>query len=226
VTEHPVPYSRRARARLGLSLAASSLSDTAAALVPTSGDAIVPPGAFVGLVARLIWQAEAVLEHAVILDRERGASWDVIAHELAADRQRVQERFGPAERRWRESLLQNWKPAAEDPEQVALGLDRWAARRDGAGAEEAAHQASAGLLRATLAEQITMALAEQRFLSDHEPLPTGAPSAERAAWEARRLEVFDRLARLFGRLARAQPDNRTFGEAAASARRRVVELSR
>jgi len=98
------PFNHRARARLALCQAARQLAEQAGALVPTTGDGHRQPGAWVQEAAQLAEGAREVLERAVIVERERGASWEDIGAALKTSRQAAHERFSEAEREWTAAL--------------------------------------------------------------------------------------------------------------------------
>jgi hypothetical protein len=91
---------------------------------------------------RLVAAAEEVLNRAVVWEREKGTTWEVIAEALGGRRkQTAQERFAEVVARWKAALLRPWQPAtdhdslssalpsgAEDPDQWAGRLDAWCRR--------------------------------------------------------------------------------------------------
>lgn len=83
-------------------------------------------------------EANALLEAAVVADRLRGASWAAVAEALDMSAEAAQERFGLAERRFREALLFPHRYpetgglgyaaapyAVEEPDRVRERLDAW-----------------------------------------------------------------------------------------------------
>src|SRR3984893_15151443 len=165
VTEHHAPFSRWALARLILSATAGELSDAARALVPTSQDSLAPPGAFVKRALDLQRDAETALQLAVIVERERGAAWDLIGSMVGGDQHSANQRFGLSELRWRDALRETWSPATRESEGQAAALDEWVAGGP-ARSEAGARPVTDGLPRAGITEEITMALAELRSLDD------------------------------------------------------------
>lgn len=138
VVRRPVgPFSRRARARLALSVAARRLSDLARQLVPTYADALADRGAFLREAQELVRQAEALRDCAVILERERGMSGDEIAAALGAGdpgttaAHELEEAWhGSLRLPWRspgngEELVRQVPEGADEPEAWAPRLDEW-----------------------------------------------------------------------------------------------------
>jgi hypothetical protein len=135
-------YPPRARARLALAVAARNLSDLARGAVRTTADRYAHEGEAVEDALRLVAAAEEVLNRAVVWEREKGTTWEVIAEALGGRRkQTAQERFAGVVARWKAALLRPWQPAtdqdsvysalpsgAEDPAQWASRLDAWCRR--------------------------------------------------------------------------------------------------
>ena len=129
-------------ARLAHAKAARELSDTARSAVTTHGDQQAEEGDFIAGALRLVHEADRVLELAVILERERGASWEAIGLTLGhITRQSAHARYAAAHREFLDALMfpvrrepgQAWGHSAlpdglDDPAQTASKLDVWAIR--------------------------------------------------------------------------------------------------
>jgi hypothetical protein len=225
----PTEYSRQARARVAFSLACRGLSDFARALVPTSSDGYAHPGEYIENAARIVGEAQQIMQLAVILEREHVTSWEDIGEALGTSKQAAHERFNPAVERWRAELAEPWVPdrggllslqlpdGAEDPAKWAEVLDEWVIRHhekwDG---DRGEHPVSGNLPLASVVEQVSMALAEVRALQEREHAGEATPE-QRHGW-------YQRKAELFQRLAEARPEDPAYAEAAANARRQLQEL--
>lgn len=225
----PITYSRRSRARVAFALACQQVSDYARHAVPTRSDGYARAGEYVEMGARLLSEAQQVLELAVILEREKGTSWEDIGAALDITKQTAHERFSAAFQRWRARLAEPWVPdrggllslqlqdGAEDPEKWARVLDDWVLRhRERSDVDPGEHPVSGNLQEASVVEQITTALAEVRALQERER-NGAATRSQRRAW-------FRRKAELFERLAEAESREPAYAEAAANARRQLEEL--
>jgi hypothetical protein len=80
------------------------------------------------------------------------------------------------------------------------------------------HPVSGNLPRASLVEQVSMALDELRALQERERAGS-ATTAQRWNWQRRKAELFERL-------AEARPEEPAYREAAENARRQLAELHR
>jgi hypothetical protein len=129
-------------ARLAHAQAARELSDTARAEVATHGDQEAEEGDFINRALRLVHEADRVLELAVVLERERGASWEAVGLALGSiTRQSAHERYAAAHHAFLDALMfpvrrepdQAWGQSAlpdglEDPPHTAGRLDVWSIR--------------------------------------------------------------------------------------------------
>jgi hypothetical protein len=111
-------------------------------MVRTTADRHSHDGESVEAASRLVTAAEEVLARAVVWERERGTTWEVIAEALGGRRkQTAQERFAGVISRWKAALLRPWHlgadpdvvyPAlpdgADDPGHWGQQLDAWYAR--------------------------------------------------------------------------------------------------
>src|SRR6266566_6414634 len=158
-------YSHKAQARVALSVAARQVSDAARSLVPTD-DRESGVGELVERAAQLVNEVRAVLERAVVYEREQGASWQTIGAALGISRQTAHERFAEVERRWQDALRRPYAEAgpggqralrlpdgAEDPERWGHQLDSWVIRhRDRADVDTGEHPVSGRQRAQTLLE--------------------------------------------------------------------------
>jgi hypothetical protein len=150
-------------ARLAHAKAARELSDTARAEVATHRDQQAEDGDFIARALRLVYEAERVLELAVVLERERGASWEAVGLALGQiTRQSAHERYAAIHHDFLDALMfpvrrnpdQAWGQSAlpdglDDPAHTAGKLDVWAIRHrepQEPGAEQIS-PVSAGLCR-------------------------------------------------------------------------------
>ncbi|HEX6245298.1 MAG TPA: hypothetical protein VFZ61_30460, partial [Polyangiales bacterium] len=173
-------YSRRALARLALSLKAAQVSEQATDLVPTLGDEWMPSGALLDEARRLLVAAEAVLQRAVTVERESGTSWSEVGRKLGMSEHAAQERFAANSQAWVDGVDSLMQPVeggieapllpgdgVDTPDQHAQRLDHWMAERD---AEEgdAQRQVSRGLEPAPLSEQLyRLGHVARRIAGDH-----------------------------------------------------------
>lgn len=134
-------YSRRSLARLTFSLGAAQLADRTTSLVATTSDSWGRPGELVHDALALVAAAEELLQRAVVVERERGASWTVLGEALDMTRQGAQQKFGAAADDWVQTIDQVMEPVGpsicarllpgegpEAPEQHAHNLDAWVLR--------------------------------------------------------------------------------------------------
>lgn len=196
-------YSQRALARLAYSAAAAQLSDSSRIRVHTDSDQGRPLGEFVEDALRLVGLAADVLERAVVLERERGASWVEIGERLEVSKQAAQQKYGPALERWRAALDEPLVPrgrindcclpdGADDPDSWVRKLDGWVDRHKAD--DDAKRSVSGGLEQATLVEQITQLL---RL----------AAAARESRDASKRRAVLARKAELLKRIAETRPDD-------------------
>ena len=132
-------FTREALARLAFSSSAVNTARCAMGLVTTRNDVDTGLGGRAGEAAGLIEAAELVLTRAVVYERERGATWEEIAHYLETDPAEAEARFAPALARWNEAFdvpyrldatgrkrVPQLPTAAYDPEFAVRRLDSWA----------------------------------------------------------------------------------------------------
>ncbi|MGW0711825.1 hypothetical protein ACWD4G_38720 [Streptomyces sp. NPDC002643] len=132
-------FSREALARLVLSSSAIDAAGCAMGLVSTRNDMDTGPGGRASQAAGLVKAADGVLTRAVAYERERGATWEQIAHYLEIDPAEAEARFAPALARWNEAFdvpyrlddtgrkrVPQLPTAAYDPEFAVRQLDLWA----------------------------------------------------------------------------------------------------
>jgi hypothetical protein len=192
-----------------------------ASKVHTSADDRAESGAFIEHAVGLLRSAEELLNRAVVLERERGTSWEVIGEVFGMSRQGAQQKYGPTFDQWREALDEPLRrgrgniydsqlpDGPDDPERHVARLDAWLARvRE---SKSTPRTASGGLERASLVEQIGE-LARQARRIVHEK-----DSAKARAYHARKAAVL-------GQIAAAQPGNKDAAEAAALAQRELEAL--
>jgi hypothetical protein len=205
---------------------ARELADSARGHVPISARRRTS-AADVEDAARLVAQAEMVLQWMVIAAKEAGESWEVIGESLGIKRQSAHERYAPAERRWRENLAHPYgvdddgrrapllHDAAHDPDYWAPRLDEWVRRHlEPGNIDYGERPVSAGLRRMGPLQELG-ALANRRttLLTEH----FVPPAAELAA-------ICEREAVLYDRLADAGAEAAANREAAARSRARAAQL--
>jgi hypothetical protein len=176
-------------ARLAHAQAARELSDTARMEVPTHSDQQADEGDFIARALRLVHEADRVLALAVVLERERGASWEAIGLALGEmTRQSARRRYAAGHHEFLDALMfpvrrkagQAWGYSAladglEDPVHTASRLDVWAIRHrepHEPGAEQIA-PVSAGLSRDGLHNSETNLLGRMGAMLDSGMLPPG-----------------------------------------------------
>ncbi|GCE00475.1 hypothetical protein [Embleya hyalina] len=129
-------FTRAALARLVLSHAGVGLAEGAANLAITRFDDQTGLGGRVSEAVALREYADHLLTRAVIFERERGSSWEDIAHFLGTDAARARECFAPAVERWERAFEEPYRldgtgrkrvpqlpTAAYDPETACRQLD-------------------------------------------------------------------------------------------------------
>ncbi|TQE19272.1 hypothetical protein Sipo8835_39540 [Streptomyces ipomoeae] len=132
-------FSHEALARLALSYEAMEASELAKDVVATRYDAVTGLGGRASEAAGLVEAAARVLARAVVYERERGASWEQIAHYLEIDPAEAEARFAPELARWKEAFEVPYRlddtgrkrvpqlpTAAYDPLFAIRQLDTWA----------------------------------------------------------------------------------------------------
>ncbi|MFE3107278.1 hypothetical protein ACFXKJ_16945 [Kitasatospora indigofera] len=129
-------FTRAALARLVLSDTSVDLAGAAGNLAITRFDDQTGPGGRVSEAAALREAADRLLTRAVIFERERGSSWEQIAHYLGTEPADARERFTPAVDRWERAFEVPYRldgsgrkrvpqlpTAAYDPETACRQLD-------------------------------------------------------------------------------------------------------
>ena len=220
-------YSHAARARLALSVAAKGVSDEARGLV-SADDRGTGAGEIVEWAVQLVDDARAVVDRAVVYERERGASWQTIGAAIGISRQTAHERFAEVERSWKDALgrsdaaagpggrrAQGLPAGAEDPEGWGRHLDQWVIRHREPGDLDTGEHPVSGQQRP---QSLLEAAVELRH-EGHELTSRGASLAERFAFH-------ERKAALLEQIAAADPDDSAAAEAAAAARRQLEEARR
>jgi len=219
-------YSHATRARLALSVAAKGVSDEARGLV-SADDRGTGAGEIVEWAVQLVDDARAVLDRAVVYERERGASWQTIGAAIGISRQTAHERFAEVERCWKEALGRSdaaagrgrqapgLPPGAEDPEGWGRQLDQWVIRHREPGDFDSGEYAVSG-------QQGPQSLLEAAVELRHD----GQELTGRGASLAERFAFYERKAVLLEQIAAADPDDPAAGEAAAAARRQLQEARR
>ncbi|MBE1559969.1 hypothetical protein [Nonomuraea africana] len=212
-------------ARLALAEHASMLADAAYHLIPTTRDRDARQGEYVAAAAPLVAAARRLLELAVMFERIKGTSWEQVGIDLSISRQAAHERFGQAERDFRERFLRAWlQPARAD--EVLVSADRLthmadrlrtyiASRRDPDDQSATIQlEPMSDLERSTLiarASAMLKALATDQQISD----------SDRHEME---LGLCRRKIELYEDLAAQDSENTELREALAGARARLAEL--
>jgi hypothetical protein len=176
-------------ARLAHAQAARELSDTARGEVSTRADEEAEEGDFIARALRLVLEADRVLELAVVLERERGSSWEAVGRALGQiTRQSAHGRYAAAHHEFLDALMFPVRREAdraygrsvlpdglEDPRHTASRLDVWAIRHrepQEPGAEQIA-PVSAGLSRNGLHNSETNLLGRMGAIVGGGDLPAG-----------------------------------------------------
>jgi hypothetical protein len=176
-------------ARLAHAQAARELSDTARGEVSTRADEEAEEGDFIARALRLVHEADRVLELAVVLERERGSSWEAVGRALGQiTRQSAHGRYAAAHHEFLDALMfpvrrepgraygRSVLPdGLEDPRHTASRLDVWAIRHrepQEPGAEQIA-PVSAGLSRDGLHNSETNLLGRMGAIVGGGVLPAG-----------------------------------------------------
>lgn len=225
IAEHSGMPSESSFARLALAEHASMLADAAYHLVPTTRDSGARQGEYVAATAPLAAAARRLLELAVTFERIKGTSWEQIGLGLSISRQAAHERFGQAERDFRERFLRAWlQPARAD--EVLVSVDRLshmadrlrtsiASRRDPDDQSATIQlEPMSDLERSSLIARAshmlkTLATDQQLSDSDRHELEMGLCR--------RKIELYEDL-------AAQDPENAELREALAGARARLAEL--
>ncbi|MEU8901770.1 hypothetical protein AB0C65_38310 [Nocardia sp. NPDC048505] len=205
-------YSTKALARLTLSQQLAELADRASDMVPTTGDAGAQPGEIVAAARRLVDLAEDVLARAVIYERTRHTSWEVLGESLGEiTRQSAHGRFRDDVSEWEQALHEPLRlpEAAYRPTEVRQRLDRWAHEHG----YEAGQPVSDGLAPLTTLEEMNQVLAGLEHVYRN-PLTVD---------KAKLARMLDRKAALLERIG-AEENRPEAAEQAAETRERAAEL--
>ncbi|MEA2372009.1 MAG: hypothetical protein QOH12_2403 [Solirubrobacteraceae bacterium] len=196
-------------ARLAHAQAARELSDTARGEVSTRADEEAEEGDFIARALRLVHEADRVLELAVVLERERGSSWEAVGRALGQiTRQSAHGRYAAAHHEFLDALMFPVRREAdraygrsvlpdglEDPRHTASRLDVWAIRHrepQEPGAEQIA-PVSAGLSRNGLHNSETNLLGRMGAIVGGGDLPAGVDGETAARMLAERRAARYRL---------------------------------
>lgn len=198
-------YSRTALARLALAYELEELADRAMGGVPTINDAASHPGEMVSDALDLVHQAQEVLTRAVLYERAKHTSWEVIGEALGdITRQSAQERYREAVQEWKDSQQEPYypappgrvrgtrlHPAAIEPTSTGQRLDRWVHQhvtgRPSIDADE--HPVSGHLPPLSTAEEMVQVLDAIQYAQAHDAGP-----AFRATMHERKAALLDRIA--------------------------------
>ncbi|MHA6621319.1 hypothetical protein [Pseudonocardia sp. DLS-67] len=121
-------YTEGSRARLVMSFEACELSDLARALVPIDDGSTALADA-----TQVLAAAHRLLDAAVVARRAAGRSWQHIGDVLGLPAAEAQDRFSPAEARFRQQLCSpnaadggGWRDhIVREPREAAEDLDEW-----------------------------------------------------------------------------------------------------
>lgn len=229
-------YTPAMLARLAYSDSASELSERLGSQVSTYADEY-GRGAFLAEEAVTIAsEANALLEAAAVADRLRGASWSAVAEALDMSAEAAQERFGLAERRFREALLfphrypetgglgNTAAPyAVEEPDRVRERNDAWVVehRRSSGRDRDVPDPVTRGLSamgRTWIAERIAQVLELSDAMIKRE-LPDGVSYKDAELCQAHlKVELYDAM-------ATERPGSPELEQQLTRARQRLAELS-
>jgi hypothetical protein len=202
--------------RLAYSHAVYELSERLVSEVGTYSDGF-GRGAFLAESAiTIISEANGLLEAAVVADRLRGASWDAVADALVVSAEAAQERFGSAERQFREAVLFPHRYAengglgytvapyaVEEPDWVRERLDAWVVEhRRSSGADrdepEPVTRGLAAMARTWITERIGQVLELSHALIKR-ALPDGVSYREAELRHAQlKVELYEAMLRCDG----------------------------
>jgi hypothetical protein len=205
-------YTPAMLARLTYSHGAYELSERLVSEVSTYGDEY-GRGAFLAEeAATIVSEAMVLLEAAVVADRLRGVSWLALADALEVSAKGAEERFGSAERRFRDALLFPHRYpengglgctaapyALEEPECVRKQLDAWVVqhrRSSGPGRDEPqpVTRGLAAMAGTWIAERIGQVLELSDALMKRE-LPDGVSYEDAQLCQANmKVELYDAMA--------------------------------
>lgn len=191
-------YTHEALARLALSYELRELANRAASGVPTESDGYAYPGEAAGSALDLVEQAQKVLTRAVIYERAKRTSWEVIADKLDIRKQSAHERYRDAEQEWEAALHEpfvangeyrelrlHW--AAHRPTVAGRDLDDWASEH---GYGERA--VTGGLPPLSLLEELNQVLGGLNYL--YRDMSSTPDPAARASLQERKAALLDRIA--------------------------------
>lgn len=222
--------------RLAYSHAAYELSERLVSEVGTYSDGF-GRGAFLAEEAvTIVSEANALLEAAVVADRLRGTSWDVVAETLGVSAEAAQERFGSAERQFREAVLFPHRYpdngglgytvapyAVEEPDWLRRRLDAWVVEhRRSSGPDrdepEPVTRGLAAMARTWITERIGQVLELSDALLKHTlPNDVGRQEAE--------LSLAQLKVELYEAMATERPGSREVERQLTEVRQRLAELS-
>jgi hypothetical protein len=233
--ESETRYAPAMLARLTYSFAAYELSERLVSEAGTYGDEY-GHGAFLAeAAATIVSEAMALLEAAVVADRLRGISWPAVADALELSPEGAEERFAPAERRFRAALLFPHRHpengglgyaaapyAVEQPGRVRKQLDAWVVQhRRSSGPDrdepEPVTRGLAAMEGTWIAERIGQVLELAGALIKRE-LPDGV------GYKDAQLRHAEMKAELYEAMARERPESREVERQLAEARQRLAEL--
>lgn len=194
-------YSRTALSRLAFSDELRELADRAASGVPTKNDSGSVPGEQVGDAFALVQQAQEVLAHAVIYERQKGTSWEAIAEHLDIKKQSAHERYKDRIEEWKLALVEPFYPSRPDaklrslrlhqaayaPTTAGQRLDEWARERG-----QGEHAVTGALPVLSTVEEMVQVLDGLNHL--YRDMHTPPDPAARARLLERKAALLDRIA--------------------------------
>ena len=229
-------YTPAMLARLTYSFAAYELSERLVSEAGTYGDEY-GRGAFLAEeAATIVSEATGLLEAAVVADRLRGVSWLAVADALEVSAEGAEQRFAPAERRFRDALLLPHRHpengglgyasapyAVEEPGRVRTQLDAWVVEhRRSSGPDrdepEPVTRGLAAMARTWIAERIGQVLELSGALINRE-LPDGI------SYTDAQLRHAEMKVELYEAIGAEQPESREVEQQLAEARQRLAELT-
>lgn len=222
--------------RLAYSHAAYELSERLVSEVSIHSDGF-GHGAFLAEeAATIVSEANALLEAAVVADRLRGASWPAVAEALGMSAESAEQRFGSAERLFREAVLFPHRYpeggglgytvapyAVEEPDWVRDRLDAWVVEhRRSSGSDrdepEPVTRGLAAMARTWITERIGQVLELSDALLKHTlPNDVGREEAE--------LSLAQLKVELYEAMATERPGSREVERQLTEVRQRLAELS-
>ncbi|GAA1377245.1 hypothetical protein ACFPK5_00325 [Streptomyces beijiangensis] len=226
VEDDHLNYSRQALARLVLSDASHELATQATVSIGTRHDSGTQPGEDIEHALQLVGQAHAVLQAAVLYEREKGLSWDRVGEALGnITRQSAHAKYADAEAQWRRGLVDpinhpthpkgiaslNVPEAAYQPTDTARLLDAWLHEHGHPAEQTDEHPVSGHLPTLTTAAALSRLLDAIRH------------AAENQTQGEARAKLFDRKAALLERIAVEEGSDDAL-DMAAGARARAAEI--